>query len=33
MRSTIFKPGATTGVDERAQVLVKLVGGKWTLMQ
>jgi branched-chain amino acid transport system substrate-binding protein len=28
-----FKPGATTGVDERAQVLVKLVGGKWTLMQ
>jgi branched-chain amino acid transport system substrate-binding protein len=27
-----FKPGATTGVDERAQVLVKLVGGKWTLM-
>jgi branched-chain amino acid transport system substrate-binding protein len=28
-----FKPGVTTGVDERAQVLVKLVGGKWTLMQ
>jgi branched-chain amino acid transport system substrate-binding protein len=28
-----FKPGATTGVDERAQVLVKLVNGKWTLMQ
>jgi len=28
-----FKPGATSGVDERAQVLVKLVGGKWTLMQ
>jgi branched-chain amino acid transport system substrate-binding protein len=28
-----FKPGATTGVDERAQVLVKLVGGKWTPMQ
>ncbi|MGA8653480.1 MAG: ABC transporter substrate-binding protein [Xanthobacteraceae bacterium] len=28
-----FKPGTTAGVDERAQVLVKLVGGKWTLMQ
>jgi branched-chain amino acid transport system substrate-binding protein len=28
-----FKPGVTSGVDERAQVLVKLVGGKWTLMQ
>jgi branched-chain amino acid transport system substrate-binding protein len=28
-----FKPGVTSGVDERAQVLVKLIGGKWTLMQ
>jgi len=28
-----FKPATTAGVDERAQVLVKLVGGKWTLMQ
>jgi branched-chain amino acid transport system substrate-binding protein len=28
-----FKPGVTSGVDERAQVLVRLVGGKWTLMQ
>jgi branched-chain amino acid transport system substrate-binding protein len=28
-----FKPGAASGVDERAQVLVKLVGAKWTLMQ
>jgi branched-chain amino acid transport system substrate-binding protein len=28
-----FKPGTTSGVDERAQVLVKLVDGKWKLMQ
>jgi branched-chain amino acid transport system substrate-binding protein len=28
-----FKPGATSGVDQRAQVLVKLVDGKWKLMQ
>ena len=33
MRVYNFKPGAATGVDERARVLVKLVGGKWTLMQ
>ena len=26
-----FKPGYTAGVDKRAQVLVKLVGGKWKL--
>lgn len=28
-----FKPGTTSGVDDRAQVLVKLVDGKWKLMQ
>ena len=28
-----FKPGTTAGVDDRAQVLVKLVDGKWKLMQ
>jgi branched-chain amino acid transport system substrate-binding protein len=28
-----FKPGVTSGVDDRAQVLVKLVDGKWTLIQ
>jgi branched-chain amino acid transport system substrate-binding protein len=28
-----FKPGYSFGVDKRALVLVKLVGGKWTLMQ
>ncbi len=28
-----FKPGASFGVDKRALVLVKLVGGKWKLVQ
>jgi branched-chain amino acid transport system substrate-binding protein len=28
-----FKPGMTSGVDDRAQVLVQLVDGKWKLMQ
>ena len=28
-----FAPGHATGVDDRARVLVKLVDGKWTLMQ
>lgn len=28
-----FKPGTTSGVDDRSQVLVKLVDGKWKLMQ
>jgi branched-chain amino acid transport system substrate-binding protein len=28
-----FKPGVTSGVDDRSQVLVKLVDGKWTLMK
>jgi branched-chain amino acid transport system substrate-binding protein len=28
-----FKPGVTAGVDDRAQVLVKLIDGKWTLIQ
>jgi branched-chain amino acid transport system substrate-binding protein len=28
-----FKPGSVSGVDERARVLVKLVDGKWNLIQ
>jgi branched-chain amino acid transport system substrate-binding protein len=28
-----FKPGNSFGVDKRALVLVKLVDGKWKLMQ
>jgi branched-chain amino acid transport system substrate-binding protein len=28
-----FTPGTTTGVDERARVLVKLVDGKWKLTE
>ena len=28
-----FKPGVSFGVDKRALVLVKLVDGKWKLVQ